>query len=65
MKNLLISGNTLQEWNVSEILSDAIRTSLKEDIERIEHYHWQNKIGPYCQGMTYYEIEQLDRAAIN
>ena len=65
MKNLLISGNTLQEWNVSEILSDAIRTSLKEDIQRIEHYHWQNKIGPYCQGMTYYEIEQLDRAAIN
>ena len=65
MKNLLISGNTLQEWNVSEILFDAIRTSLKEDIERIEHYHWQNKIGPYCQGMTYYEIEQLDRLAIN
>ena len=64
MSNLLISGNTLEGWDLNEILSEAIISSKSRDIERMEQYHWENKIGPYCQGMTYYEIEQLERSAM-
>jgi len=58
MRTLLISGDTLQEWNVEEILTD--KKSKKQDIERLIRYEWDNTVGKYCNGMTYLEIEQLN-----
>ncbi len=65
METLLISGNTMTGWDIDEILSEPIRNSLKREVEKIEQYTNDNKIGPCCQGFTYYEIEQLERLAIN
>jgi hypothetical protein len=58
IKTLLISGDTLQEWNVDEILTNE--KSKNQDIETLVRYEWDNTIGKYCNGMTYLEIEQLD-----
>lgn len=58
IKTLLISGDTMQEWNMDEILSNG--TSKKQDVERLIRYEWDNTIGKYCNGMTYLEIEQFD-----
>lgn len=60
MKALLISGNTLQEWNINDILVDEIKTSKSKDIDTLIQHEWDNKIGQYCNGMTYLQIEQLD-----
>lgn len=36
MKTLLVSGNTLQEWNIDEILTSKVNQSNKDIIEKIE-----------------------------
>jgi hypothetical protein len=43
MKTLLISGNTLQEWNVEEIISNKIK-STKEQVEQIQIYNYEDKM---------------------
>ena len=43
MKTLLISGDTLQEWNVEEIISNKIK-STKEQVEQIQIYNYQDKM---------------------
>ena len=58
MRTLLISGDTLQEWNVEEILTNE--KSKKKDIETLLSYDWDNTVGKYCDGMTYLEIEQFN-----
>ena len=55
MRALIISGDTLekQDWDIENILS-------KDDsINRILDYNWNNKLSR-C-GLTYGEIEELDR----
>jgi hypothetical protein len=32
---------------------------LKDEASRIQEYEYDNKIGPYCDGLTYLEIEQI------
>ncbi len=59
MNTLLISGETLQEWNVSEILTDKVK-SKNQLITEMVQYEYDNTIGPYCDGLTYLEIEQLN-----
>mgnify|MGYP003339606535 CR=1 FL=1 len=59
MKTLLISGNTLQEWNVEEILTDRVKSKDRTICDMLQ-YEYDNKIGPYCNGMTYLEIEQFN-----
>ena len=58
MRTLLISGDTLQEWNVEEILTNE--KSKKKDIETLLSYDWDNTVGKYFDGMTYLEIEQFN-----
>ena len=57
MKNLLISGNTLQEWDIEEVLTDRIK-SKDQVIKELIQYEWDNTISR-C-GMTYLEIEQFN-----
>ena len=57
MKNLLISGNTLQEWDIEEVLTDRIK-SKDQVITELIQYEWDNTISR-C-GMTYLEIEQFN-----
>jgi hypothetical protein len=57
MNTLLISGETLQEWNVSEILTDKVKSKDQLITEMIE-YEWDNRVSR-C-GLTYLEIEQLN-----
>lgn len=59
MNTLLISGETLQEWNVSEILTNKLKPK-EWEIETLIQYELDNTIGPYCEGLTYLEIEQLN-----
>lgn len=56
---LLLSDDTVKvsEWNLDEIIVETNRNS----IDRIQQYDWDNTVGPYCHGLTYLEIEQLDR----
>jgi hypothetical protein len=56
MKTLLISGNTLTEWNVEEIISNV--KSKDQIICDMIQTDWDNTISR-C-GMTYLEIEQLN-----
>lgn len=42
MKNLIISGDTLQEWDIDSILTPMTK-SIKDDIERIELYNHFDK----------------------
>jgi hypothetical protein len=63
MKNLLISGNTLQEWNIQEILRPEL--TKQQQIDRMLDYEWDNTIGKYCDGMTYLEIEQFNNTYNN
>jgi hypothetical protein len=58
MKTLLISGNTLQEWNLEDILLPEKTNDFL--IERMLREENDNTIGRYCDGMTYLEIQQLD-----
>ena len=57
MKNLLISGNTLQEWDIEEVLTDRIK-SKDQVITELIQYEWDNTISR-C-GMNYLEIEQFN-----
>ena len=36
-----------------------------EEAERIKQYEWDETIGPYCNGLTYLEIEQLNNTYNN
>lgn len=57
MKTLLISGNTLQEWNVDEILTQKVKSKDRDICDMIQ-YEWDNIVSR-C-GMTYLEIEQFN-----
>jgi hypothetical protein len=57
MKNLLISGNTLQEWNVEQILTNKVKSKNQLITEMVE-YEWDNTVSR-C-GLTYLELEQLN-----
>ena len=57
MKTLLISGNTLQEWNIDELLEIKVK-SKDQVITELIQYEWDNTISR-C-GMTYLEIEQFN-----
>lgn len=59
MNTLLISGNTLQEWDVEQILTNKVKSKNQLITEMVD-YEWDNTIGPYCDGLTYLEIEQLN-----
>ena len=57
MKTLLISGDTLQEWNVEEIIGNNIK-SKDQVITELIQYDWDNTVSR-C-GMTYLEREQFN-----
>jgi hypothetical protein len=56
---LLLSGDTtkLTEWN----FDDIVHINKQSPIDRLIQYEEDNTIGPYCNGLTYLEIEQLDK----
>lgn len=57
MKTLLISGNTLEEWDLEDILTTKTKDRIICDMIEDD---WNNTIGPYCGGMTYLEIELIN-----
>lgn len=59
MKNLIISAttNSLIDWDIEEIISNQPLT----DSIRIAEYQWDNTVGMCCDGLTYYQIEELNR----
>jgi hypothetical protein len=59
MKNLLISGNTLQEWDIEEVLTNKVKSKDQIICDMIQS-DWDNTVGPYCEGLTYLEIEQIN-----
>jgi hypothetical protein len=59
MKSLVISGETLQEWNVEDILTDKVK-SKEQDIDQMLQYEWDNTIGKHTQGLTYLQVEQFN-----
>ena len=70
MTNLLISGETSdrEPWCIDDILSTTnskYNNYTKNQFDRIIDYENDNTIGPYCNGMTYYEIEQLNNTYNN
>lgn len=60
MNNLLLSGktSTISEWDIQDILGTSY--TREEQSIFMDLNHLDNTIGPYCNGMTYYEIEQLN-----
>lgn len=60
MENLQISGTSSQKenWNVEEILQDKPQKSVKQMVDEMIQYDWDNKVSR-C-GMTYLEIEQFN-----
>lgn len=58
IRTLLVSGDTLQEWDINEILDNT--KSKNRDIETLVRYNWDNRVSR-C-GMTYLEIEQINYA---
>ncbi len=64
MKTLLISGNTLQEWNIEELLEIKVK-SKEQDIDQMLQYEWDNTIGKHTQGLTYLQVEQLNNTYNN
>jgi hypothetical protein len=56
---LLVSGDTskLTDWDFEEF----VPLTQTQSIERLLQYDNDNTIGPCCNGLTYLEIEQLDR----
>jgi hypothetical protein len=54
--NLLFKNEPNDTWKFND---------LKEEAERIQEYEYDNKIGPYCDGLTYLEIEQIYTAFNN
>lgn len=65
MKNLLLSGKTAttSEWDVLDVIGIS-KTREQQSLE-LQQYDWDNTIGPYCNGMTYLEIEQLNNSYNN
>lgn len=63
---LLLTGetSTLQQWDIKDILGLTYKSN-KEEAERITQSEWDETIGPYCNGMTYLEIEQLNNTYNN
>lgn len=59
MKTLLISGNTLQEWDVEEVLTNKVKSKDQIICDMIQS-DWDNTIGPYCEGLTYLQLEQIN-----
>ena len=59
MKNLLISGNTLQEWDIEEVLTNRVKSKDQQICDMI-HHDWDTSVGPYCEGLTYLQIEQIN-----
>jgi hypothetical protein len=59
MNTLLISGETIQSWDIESVLTNKVKSKNQLITEMIE-YEWDNTIGPYCEGLTYLEIEQLN-----
>lgn len=57
MNALLISGDTLQEWNVEQILTSKVK-SKNQLITEMVQYEWDNTVSR-C-GLTYLELEQLN-----
>jgi hypothetical protein len=57
MKTLLISGNTLQEWDIEEALTNKVKSKDQIICDMIQS-DWDNTISR-C-GMTYLEIEQFN-----
>jgi hypothetical protein len=59
MTTLLVSGNTLEVWDIDQILTDKVKSKDREICDMLQ-YEWDNTIGKCCNGLTYLEIEQLD-----
>jgi hypothetical protein len=59
MKTLLISGNTLQEWDVEQVLTNKVKSKDQTICDMIQS-DWDNTIGPYCEGLTYLQLEQIN-----
>ena len=57
MKTLLISGNTLQEWDIEEALTNKVKSKDQIICDMIQS-DWDNTVSR-C-GMTYLEIEQFN-----
>ena len=57
MKNLLISGNTLEEWDIEEVLTNKVKSKDQTICDMIQS-DWDNTISRF--GMTYLEIEQFN-----
>ena len=62
MNNLKISGNTLQEWDIEEILTNRVKSKDQSICDMIQ-YEWGNKVS--TNGMTYLEIEQFNNTYNN
>jgi hypothetical protein len=62
MKTLLISGDTLQEWDIEQILTNKVKSKDQEIADMLQ-YDWDNKVSR-C-GMTYLEIEQFNNTYNN
>lgn len=62
---VLLSGetSTLQDWDIDDILDLRNRKNLKGS-DLLTEYEWENTIGPYCNGFTYLEIEQLNNLTL-
>ena len=59
MKTLLISGNTLQEWDIEEALTNKVKSKDQIICDMIQS-DWDNTVGPYCEGLTYLQLEQIN-----
>jgi len=66
MRTLLISGDTLQEWDIEEVLTNRIK-SKDQDICRMLQYEWDKTIGSQTSkyDMSYIEKEQFDNTYNN
>lgn len=62
MKTLLISGNTLQEWDIEEALTNKVKSKDQQICDMLQN-EWDNTISR-C-GMTYLEIEQFNNTYNN
>lgn len=57
---LLLTGETsqIQEWDINDIIG-LNKTRERLSLE-LQEYDLNNKIGPYCNGFTYLEIEEIN-----
>lgn len=61
MKALLISGDTLQEWNVNDILDKRVNQSNKDIIEKLEFQEIYNKRKEWYYNHRLALLEQLNQ----